>query len=196
MRETLGYKKNHCEREINDFYATPPVEVKNILQHEELMGTVLEPCCGMGHMCLGIKESGFKGKIIATDLVDRNFGEGTFDFLEENYPYTKDIGTIIINPPFKLIEEFVNKSLSIATDKVIVFARNQFAEGAKRYENIFRDNPPTRIYQYVDRVACAKDGDFNKALSSNMAFGWFVWDKKESQRETIFKWIRRFDKCS
>lgn len=186
MRETLGYKKNNENREKNDFYATPPLEVANILKYEDLKGTVLEPCCGMGHMCEGIKLSGFNGKVIATDLIDRNFGQGNIDFLNEEYPYTKDIGTIIINPPFKLIEEFVKKSLEIASDKVIVFARNQFAEGAKRYENIFKDNPPNRIYQYVDRVACAKDGNFNKTLSSNMAFGWFVWDKKSKDKKNIF----------
>lgn len=196
MRETLGYKKNNINREINDFYATLPTEVENILRHEDLKGIVLEPCCGMGHMCEGIKRSGFKGQVIATDLIDRGYGEGELDFLSEDYPYMKNIGTIIINPPFKYIEQFVNKSLEIATDKVILFARNQFAEGQSRYENIFKNNPPTRIYQYVDRVACAKDGDFNKVLSSNMAFGWFVWDKNTNNKDTIFRWLRRYDKAS
>ena len=194
MRETLGYNKNNINREINDFYATPTKEVENILKYEELKGVVLEPCCGMGHMCEGIKASGFNGKVISTDLINRGYGEWGLDFLSEDYPYIKNIGTVIINPPFKHIEQFVNKSLEIATDKVILFARNQFTEGQSRYENIFKNNPPTRIYQYVDRVACAKDGDFNKKLSSNMAFGWFVWDKNTSNKDTIFKWIRRADK--
>lgn len=196
MRETLGYKKNHNEREINDFYATPTSEVFNILKHENLIGTVLEPCCGKGHMVEGIKQSGFNGQVIATDLIDRGYGVGNMDYLDMNYPYTKNIGTIIINPPFKLIEEFVNKSLDIAQDKVILFARNQFVEGQSRYINIFKENPPSRIYQYVDRVACAKDGDFNKTLSSNMAFSWFVWDKKDTNKKTVFNWIRRIDKAS
>ena len=194
MRETLGYNKNNINREKNDFYATPTKEVENILKHEELKGVVLEPCCGMGHMCEGIINSGFKGQIISTDLINRGYGEWGLDFLNEDYPYTENIGTVIINPPFKHIEQFVNKSLEIAKDKVILFARNQFTEGQSRYENIFKNNPPTRIYQYVDRVACAKDGDFNKTLSSNMAFGWFVWDKNTSNKDTIFKWIRRVDK--
>lgn len=196
MRETLGYNKNHKDREINDFYATPPQEVENILKYESLLGTVLEPCCGKGHMLDGIKKSGFQGEVIATDLIDRGIGIGELDYLNKDYPYTKDIGTIIINPPFKLIEEFVNKSLKIATHKVILFARNQFVEGQSRYQNIFSENPPTRIYQYVDRVACAKDGDFNKTLSSNMAFSWFVWDKNSSSKITEFNWIRRIDKVS
>jgi adenine-specific DNA methylase len=116
LRETLGYNKNHKDRHKDDFYATPPEEVLNILQHEELIGKVLEPSCGMGHMVKGIrKDDRYKElEIIATDLVDRGFGEGNLDYLSDTYPYTKDIGTIIMNPPFKLIEEFVNKSLKIA----------------------------------------------------------------------------------
>lgn len=194
MRETIGYNKNHKDREINDFYATPPTEVTHILEYEELKGIVLEPCCGMGHMIEGIRMSGFKGEIIATDLIDRGIGEIDLDFLSESYPYTENIGTIIINPPFKLIEEFVNKSLEIAQEKVIVFARNQFVESESRYNNIFKNNPPTRIYQYVDRVACAKDGDFSKVIGSSMAFSWFVWDKKDTSNSTRFYWIRRSDK--
>lgn len=196
MRETMGYDKNHLEREINDFYATPTEEVFNILQYEEVQGIILEPCCGMGHMVEGILQHNLGNKIIATDLIDYGYGEVGLDYLCDNYPHTEGIGTIIINPPFKLIEEFVNKSLEIATDKVILFARNQFVESQSRFENIFLDNPPSRIYQYVDRVACAKGGDFDKKMSSNMAFSWFVWDKQSNNKETTFKWIRRMDKIS
>jgi len=194
MRETLGYNKNHKDREVNDFYATPPEEVCNILQYEKVNDTILEPCCGMGHMAKGILKYNADIKIIATDLIERGYGESGLDFLSNNYPYTKDIKTIIMNPPFKLIEEFVNKALEIAEEKTILFARNQFIESQSRYENIFKDNPPIRIYQYVDRVACAKHGDFDKKLSSNMAFSWFVWDKTSNKDYTELKWIRRMDK--
>jgi hypothetical protein len=194
MRETLGYNRNHKKREVNDFYATPVEEVYNILQYEKIKGTILEPCCGMGHMVKGILKHNPNAKIKATDLVDYGYGETGLDFLNKNYPYTKDVDNIIINPPFKLIEEFVNKSIKIANKKVVLFARNQFVESQSRYENIFSQNPPTRIYQYVDRVACAKGGNFNKKMSSNMAFSWFVWDKTNNNNETIFKWIRRMDK--
>jgi hypothetical protein len=191
--ETIAYNKNHKDRETDDFYATPPEEVINILQYEDLQGIVLEPCCGKGHIVQGIKNSGFKGEVIATDLKDRGFGDPGLDFLHNGYPFINNIGTIITNFPFKIIEPCVLKSIKIAQHKVIVFARNQFAESESRYENIFANHPPSRIYQYVDRVSCAKDGDFTKELSNNMAFSWFVWDK-DHHSETIFKWIRRHGK--
>lgn len=194
MRETLGYDKNHDGRENNDFYATPPEEVTNIIQFEELYETILEPCCGLGHMVRGIEEAyGNRKKILATDLVDRGFGRGGLDFLSPKYPFKSNINTIIMNPPFKHIQEFTLKALEIAKKKVVLFARLQFMESQTRYENIFKDNKPTRIYIYADRVACAKGGDFKQSLDSSMAFGWFVWDKINPKEKSV-NWIRRWDK--
>ena len=194
MIETIGYKKGNPDRQQDDFYATPTVEVENFFKrYEKLTGTTLEPSCGMGHMVKGI-ESVFPGlKIISTDLVDRGFGEGDLDFLVDSYPYIENVKNIVMNPPFKLINEFTLKALEIAEDKVIIFARMQFAESEKRFNKIFKDNPPQRIYIYVDRVKCLKDGT-DDGTSSSMSFAWFVWDKKALNQQTTFNWIRRSDK--
>ena len=191
MRETIGYNKNNANRQINDYYATPPEEARNILQKEKLHGVILENSCGEGHIAKVIKEEYLDHKVIATDLIDRGYGEGGLDFLADDYPYT-NVDTVIMNPPFKNIESFVNKSLDIASKKVILFARMQFLESQTRYNNIFKYNKPNRIYIYVDRVACAKNGDFEGNMSSNMAFAWFVWDKQDETTE--INWIRRHDK--
>lgn len=196
MLETIGYDKNHKNRQKNDFYATPPNEVRNILLHEKLSGTILENSCGMGHIADVVKEKYPLNNIIATDKYDYGYGEAELDFLSNDYPYIKNIDCIIMNPPFKHIESFVTKSLDIANNKVLLFARIQFAETEGRYENIFNNTKPTKIYFYVDRVACAIDGDFSKAQSSSMAFAWFVWDKNDLNygKKTEFEWIRRWDK--
>jgi len=187
MIETIGYDRNHKERQQNDFYATPSEEVENILKHEDLIGTVLEPACGKGHISKMISEN----KLISTDLIDRGYGICELDFLSDKYPYGDNIDTIITNPPFKLIEEFVNKAIKIARSKVIILARTQFLETISRYENIFINNPPNRIYQYVDRIACAKNADFENT-SNSMSYAWFVWDKECN--DTRLYWIRRSDK--
>ena len=51
------YDKKHKERDKTDYYATPTVEVKNILDtlHIDFSNqTILEPCAGGGHMVEGI----------------------------------------------------------------------------------------------------------------------------------------------
>ena len=76
MRNNKGYVKDHEDRADNDFYATPPEEVKNILRFENLHGTILDNSCGKGHLIKPVKKKYSDNKIIATDLIDRGYGEG------------------------------------------------------------------------------------------------------------------------
>ncbi|MEG0775627.1 hypothetical protein [Clostridium sp.] len=200
-----GYNKNHAERAEDDYYATPPKEVENILRFEPLVegNIVLEPCLGGGHMIMGIdsflKANNLedKVKVFGTDLVDRGFSDSRtvtgLDFLSDDYPFDKKADVIVMNPPYDLIEEFVLKSFGRA-NKIIMLARTQFAESKSRYENIFVSNPPSRIYQYVDRIACYKNGDFSKKQSSAQSYSWFIFEPNRREKTTEFFWIRREDK--
>lgn len=200
-----GYNKNNSERADNDFYATPPEEVYNILRYEPIKEgqIVLEPCFGMGHMMMGIdrflKENRLEQsvKVFGTDLIDRGSLDPRtvtgLDFLSDDYPFKDKADVIVMNPPYDLIEEFTLKALKISK-KVIVLARTQFAESKTRYENIFQTNPPSRIYQYVDRIACYKNGDFSKKQSSAQSYSWFIFEPYRREKTTEFFWIRRYDK--
>lgn len=200
-----GYNKNNSDRAENDFYATPPSEVENILRFEPLVEgqVILEPCCGMGHMLMGIdsflknNRLETKVKVFGTDLVDRGLVDSRtvfgLDFLSDDYPFAQKADVIIMNPPYDMIEEFTLKALPRA-NKIIMLARTQFAESKSRYENIFQSNPPSRIYQYVDRIACYKNGDFSKKQSSAQSYSWFVFEPNRREKTTEFFWIRRADK--
>lgn len=188
MREMMG--KPREDREEHDFYGTPIEEVENILRVENLKEPILDPCCGTGNMQQALFNSGYRN-YIATDLIDRDFGQPNLDFLSDDYPYTEGIESIIINPPFKYAQEFVEKAIKIAKDKVIVLARIQFLEGIKRYDGIFKENPPTRTYIYVDRIGCAKNNDFiNNGKGNSMVYAWYVWDKNSNEKSQL-KWIRK-----
>lgn len=205
-----SYDKNHKERDALDYYATPTEEVVNILKEMQLNfsnTTILEPCCGGGHMVKGIKEycSNYANSdgyyIYATDVKDRNSvltseeyeaGE-KFNFLSDSYPCSR-ADYVIMNPPYSIIEPFVIRGLEIAEKGLLVLARLQFLEGEKRYTNILKDNPPTDVYVYVDRIKCYKNGDFSNAESSAQAYAWFYWDKSKENKETKVHWLRRSNK--
>lgn len=190
-----GYKKNNKERQAEDYYATPTIEVTNILEAEGIKsGTVLEPCVGGGHMLLGIIDYAEKTNkaldITIRDFINRKpmkvntancsiieeaYGQ---DFLADDYP-TDKFDYIIMNPPFSTIEPFCLRALELTKHKLIMFGRTKFIESISRYNNIFSVVPPQRMYQYIERVACAKDGDFNAKLNSVEANAWFVWDLDE-----------------
>ena len=201
-----GYDKNHKEREALDYYATPPKEVTNILEVLDLDFTganVLEPCCGGGHMVEGIYQYNKGANIIATDIMDRKnpflvrdavgntimYHYGTkYDFLSDVYPI-KECDYVIMNPPFSVIIPFVQHSLEIADKGVLMLGRLKFLESQKRYTEIFKDNPPTKIFGYIDRIACYKNGDFSEKPSSIEAYAWFYWDKADTSKKTEFNWI-------
>lgn len=210
-----AYDKNHKERQAEDYYSTPTEEVENILQRLynegklDLSGKyILEPSCGGGHMLKGICNSftkqGASGIIFGSDIKDRsgnitkeleskvNFYWGDdYDYLRDDYPLNKSIDYVIMNPPFKLIEPFVIRSLEIARRGVLMFGRLQFLEGKGRYENILKDNPPSDVYVYVDRVACYKNGDTNVKPNSIQAYAWYWWDKIEPSKGPQLHWIRK-----
>ena len=96
-----------------------------------------------------------------------------------------------MNPPYSTIEPFTIRALEIAEKGVLMLARLQFLEGKGRYENILRDNPPTDVYVYVDRIKCYKNGDFTQTESSAQAYAWFYWNKEKTDKETKLHWIRR-----
>ena len=201
-----AYKKNNKEREEKDYYATPTDEVLNILntlKYDFTGTTILEPCVGGGHMAFGINEyiennGQFNVRRIGTAIQNRGFEneywetEYDFDFLSDDYPYEK-VDTIIMNPPYSILEPFLIRALEIAQNKLIVLCRTQVLEGEGRYKNIFTNTPPTDIYQYVDRIQCWKNG-VKPTGSSAQAYCWVVWDKKVKTEYPRLHWIRRADK--
>lgn len=203
-----GYDRNHKEREALDYYSTPIEEVTNILNVLKLDfkdTTILEPSAGGGHMLQGIKnylgDNVNKVTLIATDIKDRGCQEvltgSEYDFLSDEYPHTENIDYIIMNPPYSVIEPFVMRSLGIANKGILMLGRLQFLEGENRFKNILKDNPPTDVYIYVDRIACYKNGDDKVKMASAQAYAWFYFDINKMNNdnyETIVHWIRRNDK--
>lgn len=65
------------EREENDFYATDPNAVQLLLYKENFNKSILEPCCGQGHISETLKNYGYN--VISSDIINRGYGF-QFDF--------------------------------------------------------------------------------------------------------------------
>lgn len=159
------------EREENDFYATDPNAVQLLLNKESFSNSILEPCCGEGHISKVLIENGYD--VVSSDLIDRGFGE------QKNFfDYKKFNGDIVTNPPYKYAKEMVEKSLEIIPDghKVAMLLRIQFLESEKRKE-FFKQYPTETVYVSPKRMQCAKNGDFEHYSNGAVMFAWFVWRK-------------------
>lgn len=182
---TLG-ASNHVEeeRQEDDFYATDPKAAKLLLELEDFDHNIWECACGEGHLAEVFKEAGHN--VFATDLIDRGYGAGGFDFLNCNESWD---GDIITNPPYKYAQEFVEHAMELVPDgaKVAMFLKLQFLEGKARRE-LFKKYPPKTVYVSSSRLICAKNGDFETVTSSAVAYCWYVW-VKNYKGDTTIKWF-------
>lgn len=182
------------KRVENDFYATPRNATEAILNMVNLKGSILEPAAGQGHISVVLKEKYPYSEIVSTDLVQREerFGvhiEGGVDFL--TYDFKRHFDNIITNPPFNIAQEFIERGLQLANDKVIMFAKIQLLEGNKRKE-MFDNAPLKYIYVFSKRVNPLRNGEEldenGKQWASTMCFAWFVFEKGYED-EPIIRWI-------
>ncbi len=182
------------ERVENDFYATPRIATEAILNMIDLKGSILEPAAGQGHISVVLKEKYPYSEIVSTDLVQREerFGvhiEGGINFLTHDYKRSFD--NIITNPPFNIAQEFIERALQIANDKVVMFAKIQLLEGNKRKE-MFNNAPLKCVYVFSKRVNPLRNeeelDEKGKQWASTMCFAWFVFEKGY-ENEPIIRWI-------
>lgn len=173
----------------NDYYATPPESTQALLNVLELNGSILEPACGEGHISEVLKNNYPDSEIVSTDVINRGYGEGVIDFLENTYDRTFD--NVITNPPFKYMREFVEKALEISDDKVVMFGKIQFLEGKGRKEFLM-NSPLKYIYVFSERQSPLRNGksvdENGKKWSSTMCFAWYVWEKGY-RGEPIVRWL-------
>ena len=172
---TLG-ATNHSnsEREENDFYATEPKATRLLCEVEKFNPVILEPCCGVGSISEVLKDYGYE--VVSYDLVDRGYGIGNFDFLQDESPMTTSLlFDIITNPPYKDAEAFVRRSIEVVPNncKVAMFLKLQFLEGQAR-RKLFNVCPPKVVYVSSARLQCAKNAEFEKYGNNAQAYAWFV----------------------
>lgn len=189
---TLG-ASNHTEqiRQKEDYYATDPIAIDKLIDAFNLPNVIYECACGEGHLSERLKEKGYK--VYSSDLIDRGYGNGGIDFLTlHKMPY-EDCNCILTNPPYKIATEFVIKSLDLLKDGgySIMLLKTTFLEGKKRYDTLFKTMPPKFVCQFINRLTCAKNGEFEKMKKGGggaQSYAWFIWQKGYNN-ETIIKWI-------
>lgn len=172
-----------------DDFPTPPWASRALIEHVVLSKvslqkmTCLEPSCGRGHMAVAFEEY-FK-EVIASDVFDYGFGHVS-DFMSCQYG-VNSVDWVITNPPFRLAEQFILRSLDVARVGVAMLTRTVFVESVGRYERLFKIHPPTRVAQFAERVPMVK-GRVDKKASTATGYAWLLW-QKGTKRPCELLWI-------
>ena len=124
------------------------------------------------HMAKVLKE--YFREVHCADAYEYGYG-AVRDFL--TYPYEINaVDWVVTNPPFRLAEEFVLRSLRIARQGVAILARTVFLESVGRYDGIFRHTPPIKFAQFTERVPMVK-GRLDSKATTATGYAWLVWEK-------------------
>ena len=168
----MAQRKPGTEEALDDF-PTPPWATRALAEYVIApQGICLEPACGRGHMSAALAE--YFDDVISSDIFDYGFGK-VADFLKSTYE-TDSFDWVITNPPFILAEQFIVRSMKIARRGVAMLTRTVFIESEGRYERLFKDNPPSRLAQFVERVPML-EGRLDRQATTATAYAWLVWQK-------------------
>ena len=178
---------NHSafEREANDYYSTDESAV-TLLHNHGLLDKDLpyfETAVGGGRLAKELKRLGYN-VTKEIDLFDRGYPSERKDFFQVKEVFQ---GNTIINPPYSFINEWIQHTLDITSNKAYIFCRIQTIETLKRYE-IFKEKPPLYICPFVKRVNCYKNDNYG-AKQSAVCYSWFIWDNTVDNSETRVKWL-------
>ncbi len=195
-----------------DDFPTPPWATRALIEHviepgldlttlKILMSqsSVWEPCSNRGYMARTLKE--YTRRVFTSDIFDYSEDPATvhcqdrvvdflFPFSESPVIETHGVDWVITNPPFRLADQIIKRGLDIAREGVAVLVRSAFEEGVGRYEQLFRDNPPTLLGVFTERVIMHKGvlrdpskeywDERTRAMkrpSTATSYKWMVWVK-------------------
>jgi hypothetical protein len=174
-----------------DYSPTPPWGTRALIERvfpalnisRASLTSVHEGACGEGHMAEVLRE--YFTSVTATDVHDYGYGDAVEDFLDEKFEVDAD--WVVTNPPFgKKAEKFALKAIEQARVGAAIFAQLRWLETIGRYERLFKDQPPTLIAFFADRVPLHM-GKWEPHGSSATAYIWLVWVKGMAPRAPF--WI-------
>jgi hypothetical protein len=183
--KTLG-ASNHTdkERESQDYYATDPIAIDKLEAVYNIPAYVWECACGQGHLSLRLHDYGHG--VFSTDIVNIGLGK-VADFLQQkempavfHKDLTQNNVCILTNPPYKYATEFVEHAMEILPNgaPAIMLLKTTALEGKGRWERLYSKGYLKAVYQFKERLLCAKNGDFEGMKAgggSDVSYAWFIF---------------------
>ncbi len=157
------------DRHAADWYVEPAWVVDALLDVEGFHGECWDPSCGAGNIPRTLQARGLD--CWGSDIADRGFGVTGLDFFEAN----QRAANIVTNPPYGVIQSYIERALTCTTGKVAILARLALLEGKAR-RTWFQTTPLARVWVSSRRVSMPPGGTDIPAKGGTIAYAWFVWE--------------------
>ena len=159
-------------------FETPRWAVEAILDREILTEWVYDPCSGRGVLADAALERGYmvfemdkyfwgREKCLLGDFLDNADSE----LVVSN-------NTVLMNPPFSLAVEFVERCFALNARKIVCFQRFAWWESKGRRE-FWEQHPPNRVYVCGDRATCWRFDipEEERRNGTTTSHCWYVWER-------------------
>lgn len=188
---TYAKSDEGLEREVDDFYPTPPDPIRAII-HAEMnrlrdFPAIWGPACGTGVIGQELRAHGIT--TIDSDLIDRGCDAEIRDFYDFTQAPSK---AILENPPFAECgwgngkARWLKHALDNLDIEYMALLMNWGWPGAGGLKHFWAEHPPARVYLMRWKI------DFTGQGAPPMLNAWFVWDVKH-QGETVLRMLDRKD---
>jgi hypothetical protein len=165
----VGY--NPEDRPTYDYYPTPPPMTKALLPVETFNGDIWEPACGDGSMSKVLEAHGYN--VISTDIEPRDYGT-QLDFF---FASSLLAPNIVTNPPYKLLNEFIERAALFQPEKLALLSKLNALETQER-SYILERTHLTRVWVFRARHSIYRGGIVPEEDNGGMiAFCWLVWQR-------------------
>jgi ParB-like chromosome segregation protein Spo0J len=165
-------KIDGTHQQKDGFYRTPAATTRALLKVEKFPARVWEFACGDGAIAVVLIDAGYD--VVSTDLVDRGYGEGGVDFLEQT---EKRADAAITNPPFALDDDFALHAIGLGIRKFALLARLTWLEGVERHKRLFSQYKLARVWVFSARQTLWRgDDEAAEDDGGQTAYAWFVFE--------------------
>lgn len=180
--------KRKVKKEGLDLYRTSVTAMKSAINAGVFddVSSAYDPCDGLGGISNPLEEAGIP--VHRTDIFDHGNDklDGLVNFLELSKTPAPDVDVLVMNPPFNLTYEFVEKALELH-DRVFMFNRVSFLETKTRSAKLSSgDWPLKHVWFYGFRVGCAEG--YTDEEKNAVFYAWYEFDKEFKGAPTM-SWI-------
>ncbi|MAZ23485.1 MAG: hypothetical protein CMB22_01605 [Euryarchaeota archaeon] len=192
LQSKSNTKINTGLRPEHDLYPTPKSCTEELLKREKFVGRIWECACGLGDISEVFLDQGHT--VLSTDIIDHGYENISVvaDFLKCRYSDSIP-RNIVTNPPFKYANQFIKHGIELTkphNGKLALFLRLNMLEGQKRYYEIFKPNPPARVWIFSARQTLWREKQkAPKGRSGTTAYAWFIWEGGTAEGDTRMKFI-------
>jgi len=170
---TSGYA-----RHFHDWYVEPRSAIDALLDIEPFEGLCWDPSCGGGNIPKALTARGME--CFGSDLVYRGYGVGDMSFFDAEMR----ADNIITNPPYGVMDAYIEHALKLSRRKVAILARLALLEGKKR-QALFRSTPLARVWVSSRRISMPPGGSGIEPIGGTITYAWFVWEHGHQGPATI-----------